>query len=85
MRSNNSISCFLVLGWFNFITPQLNHNIVKSELITLQEASRNLRVNEETIRALLSNNGFGSQVIGRQELISRRELSQTQNQLSAQP
>jgi hypothetical protein len=54
------------LGWYIFSRPELNLNIVKSELIPVQESFRNL----------VLNGIISCYNIGNQEIVVRRELNQ---------
>lgn len=64
------------IGWYNFAIPELNLNIVKSELIPIQGVNRTFSINEETFAQLVRDRRLSLHTIGNQNVVSRRELNQ---------
>ena len=64
------------MGWYNYSIPELSLNIIKSELIPIQEINSNFSINEETFAQLVKDKRLSVHTIGNQNVVSRRELLQ---------
>ena len=63
------------IGWYNYFIPELNLNIVKNELISVQEESENLGVKEESVTDLVNSGRIRSYKIGNHVVVVRRQLT----------
>jgi len=62
-------------GWYNFQVPRIKINIVKRELLPINEAAKNLGVDEGQIRALLQKSNYSVYHVRNKELLRRSELN----------
>ncbi len=63
------------IGWYNYSIPELNLNLIKNQLIPIQEASENFGVKEESVTDLVNSGRIRSYKIGNQSVVVRRQLT----------
>ena len=63
------------LGWYSFSIPELNFNVVKRQLIPLQEVAKYFMVNEDMFRETIRNNSGSSFSINGKEFVERTEVN----------
>jgi hypothetical protein len=61
--------------WYNFSIPELNFNIVKRQLISLQAVAKYFMVSEKLFREIILENHISSLTIGKTELIERKAVN----------
>ena len=66
-------------GWYNFQVPQLNIDIVKRHLLSVQEVAGFLDVSENSVKELFSKEGVPNYSVGNMELVRRTELNKALN------
>jgi hypothetical protein len=63
------------IGWYNFSIPELNFNIVKSQLLPLQEVAKYFILTEDKFSEMIRKNSVSSYSIDGKELVERKEIN----------
>lgn len=61
--------------WYHYDVPKINLNAVEKDLLSVQEASKHLGVEESYIRELIANDAISGYYIENEELVRRSELT----------
>jgi hypothetical protein len=63
------------IGWYKFSIPELNYNVVKSQLISLQEVAKYFMVDENVFDEMLRKNFFSIFSLGGKKFVRRIEIN----------
>jgi len=61
-------------NWYDFNIPEINLSLVKKELLSIQEASKHLGVEENAIRELIDKRKISCYQVNSEKLVCRSEL-----------
>ena len=64
------------VGWYNYFVPKLDFEIVKKEIVPLQQVSETFGIEEEAVAELVNCGKIKICTIGNNEVVFRKELNQ---------